>query len=190
MHNTGFLIWLENIPLALACIIENNISVKREYQKTKYFLLAPDETRELNLFKQLPDSYSVVDRLCDILNLNEPDADEAKYILHFLSIPCVLANLERQRILRKRKSNDQQNTIHENERHNYKSMSPLKKQTVFNKKELKYKEMNPIIKQTLFEKLGLKYNEMDPINKQILLDNLHLKYNEMEPLKKKIFLEK
>ena len=34
------------------------------------------------------------------------------------------------RILRKHKSNDQQNTIRENERHNYKSMSPLKKETL------------------------------------------------------------
>ena len=82
VHNTEFLIWLENLPLA--CIIENDISVKREYQKTKYFLLAPDKMCELNLFKHL--SYSVVDRLCDILNLNEPDVDEAKYNLQFLSI--------------------------------------------------------------------------------------------------------
>ena len=35
VHNTGFLIWLENIPLA--CIIENKMSLKKEYQKTKYF---------------------------------------------------------------------------------------------------------------------------------------------------------
>ena len=92
------------------------------------------------------------------------------------------------RILRKHKSNDQQNTIRENERHNYKSMSPLKKETLLNRKELKYKEMDPRIKQPLFKKLGLKYNEMDPINKQILLDNLHLKYN--ETIDKKRFFSK
>ena len=65
VHNTGFLLWLESIPLA--CIIENNMSVKKEHQKKKYFLLAPDETRELNMFKQLPDSHCVVGRLCDVL---------------------------------------------------------------------------------------------------------------------------
>ena len=129
----------------------------------------------MNLFKQLPDSYSVVGRLCDILNLNEPDVNEAKYTLQFLSIPCVLANSERQRILRKHKSNDQQNTIRENERNNYKELNPSKKQALLENLQLRYKEMGPIKKQTLFKKLELKYNEMDPTNKQILLDNLHLK---------------
>ena len=206
LHNTGFLIWLENI--ALACIIENNMSAKKQYHSTKYFLVAPSETRELNLFKQLSDSNSVVDRLCDILNLNEPDVDEAEYILQFLSIPCALAKLERQRILRKHKSNAQKNTIRENERNNYESMSPVKKQGLFKRKKLKYeemtpikkqaflenleskyKEMDPIKKEALFKKLEVQYIEMDPTNKQILLENLHLKYKEMEPLKKKIFLE-
>ena len=41
LHNTGFLIWLENSPLA--CIIENNMSVKKEYHSTKYFLVAPSK---------------------------------------------------------------------------------------------------------------------------------------------------
>ena len=158
VHNTGFLLWLESIPLA--CIIENNMSVKKEHQKKKYFLLAPDETRELNLFKQLPDSHSVVGRLCDVLNLNEPDLHEAKYIIQFLSIPCTLEKLERRRILRKHKSNDQKNMVRENKKNNYKSMSPVKKQALLENLELKYKE------------------------------NLHLKYKEMGPVRKKIFLEK
>ena len=81
VHNTGILIWSENFPLA--CIIENSVSVKKEYHRTKYFLAAPDETRELNLLKQLFDSNSVVDRLCDVLNLNEPDLKVAKYVLQF-----------------------------------------------------------------------------------------------------------
>ena len=146
LHNTGFLIWLESIPLA--CIIENKMSVKREkkHHRTNYFLVAPDETRELNLFKQLSDSNSVVGRLCDVLNLNEPDLDEAKYVLQFLAVPCVLAKLERQRVLRKHKSNDQQNKVLENQRNNYKSMNPVKKQALFKKQELRYKEMNPIKK--------------------------------------------
>ena len=182
VHNTGVLIWLENFPLA--CIIENNMSVKKEYHRTKYFLVAPDEMRELNLFKQLSDSNSVVDRLCDVLNLNEPDLKEAKYVLQFLSIPCVLPELERHRVLRKHKSNDQLNTTRESKRNIYKSMSLVKKH------ELKYKEMDPIKKQALLENLELKYNNMDPVNKQILLENLQLKYKEMEPLKKIIYLEK
>ena len=97
VHNTGFLIQLGNF--ALACIIEINMSVKKERQMTKYFIVSPDETRELNLFKQLPDSHSVVSRLRDILNLNEPDLDRVEYILQFLSIPSVLSKLERQRVL-------------------------------------------------------------------------------------------
>ena len=68
VHNTGIFIRLGN--LALACIIENNMSVKKENRRTKYFIVSLDETRELNLFKPLPNSHSVVGRLCDILNLN------------------------------------------------------------------------------------------------------------------------
>ena len=89
VHNTEFLIQLGNF--ALACIIENIMSVKKERQMTKYFIVSPDETHELNLFKQLPDSPSVVSRLRDILNLNEPDLDRVEYILQFLSIPSVLS---------------------------------------------------------------------------------------------------
>ena len=59
--------------------------------------------------------HSVVGRLCDVLNLNEPDLDKVEYILQFLSIPTVLTNLERQRVLRKHKSHDQQNTVREKE---------------------------------------------------------------------------
>ena len=103
------------------------MSVKKEHQKKKYFLLAPDETRELNLFKQLPDSHSVVGRLCDVLNLNETDLDETKYVIQFLSIPCTLAKLEKRRILRKHKSNDPKTMVRANEKNNYKSMAPVKK---------------------------------------------------------------
>ena len=144
LHNTGFLIWLES--MSLACIIENNMSVKKKNQKSKYFLLAPYETRKLNLFKQLPDSHSVVGRLCDVLNLNEPDLTEAKYIIQFLSIPCTLAKLERQRVLRKHKPNDQKKTVRENKSNNYRSMTPIKRKALLENLELKYKEMNPIKK--------------------------------------------
>ena len=167
------------------------MSVKREkeHHRTNYFLVAPDETRELNLFKQLSDSNSIIGRLCDVLNLNEPDLDEAKYVLQFLAVPCVLAKLERQRVLRKHKSNDQQNKVLKNQRNNYKSMNPVKKQALFKKQELKYKEINPIKKQALLEGLEVKYKQMHPTKKQVLLENLQVKYKEMEPLKK-IFLEK
>ena len=136
------------------------------------------------MFKQLPDSHSVVGRLCDVLNLNKPDLDEAKYIIQFLSI------FEKQRILRKHNSNDQKNMVGENKKNNYSSMSPVKKQALLENLELKYKEQNPIKKQTYLANLHLKYNEMDPTKKQILLVNLHLKYKEMSPMRKKIFLEK
>ena len=141
VHNTEFLIRLGN--LALACITENNMSVKKENQRTKYFIVSPDETRELNLFKPLPNSHSVVGRLCDILNLNEPDLDKVEYILQFLSIPSVLPKLERQRVLRKHKSNDQQNTVRENKRNNYKSMSPVQKQLKLQRNEPNKKASSP-----------------------------------------------
>ena len=187
VNNTGFLIWLANY--ALACIIESNISVKKEYKRTKYFLVSPDETRELNLFKQLTDLHSVVGRLCDILNLNEPRLDEVEYILQFLTIPSVLSKSERQRVLRKHKSNDEQNTVRENKRNDYKSKSTVVKQALLKRLELKYDQMNPISKQNLLENLHLKYKEMDPIWKQNLLENLHLKYREMDPIRKQNLLE-
>ena len=55
------------------------MSVQKENQRTKYFIVSPDETHELNLFKPLPNSQSVVSRLCDILNLKEPDLDKVEY---------------------------------------------------------------------------------------------------------------
>ena len=186
VNNTGFLIWLGNY--ALACIIESKMSVKKEHQRRKYFLVSPDETRELNLFKELTDSHSVVSRLCDILNLNEPHLDEVEYILQFLSIPSVLPKSERQRVLRKHKSNDQQNTVRENKRNDYKSKSTVEKQALLKRLELKYEQMDPISKQNL-ENLHLKYKEMDPIRKQNLLENLHLKYKEMDPIRKQNLLE-
>ena len=187
VNNTGFLMWLANY--ALACIIESNMSVKKEYKRTKYFLVSPDETRELNLFKQLTDSHSVVSRLCDILNLNEPHLDEVEYILQFLSIPSVLPKSERQRVLRKHKSNDQQNTVRENKRNDYKSKSTVEKQALLKRLELKCDQMDPISKQNLLENLQLKYKEMDPINKQNHLENVHLKYKQMDPIKKQVLLE-
>ena len=168
---------------ALACIIESNVSVKKEHQRTKHFLVSPDETSELNLFKQLTDSHSVVGRLCDILNLNEPHLDEVEYILQFLSISSVLPKSERQRVLRKYKSNDQQNTVHENKRNNYKSKSTVEKQALLKRLELKYDQMDPISKQNLLENLHLKYKEMDHTWKQNRLENLHLKYKEMDPIR-------
>ena len=128
------------------------MSVKKEKQRTKYFIVSPDETHELiNLFTKLPDSHSVVGRLCDILNLNKPDLDEVEYVFQFLSIPSVLTNLERQTVLRKHKSHNQQNMICENKRNDYKSMRPVEKQALVKKHELKYREMNPIKKQALLK---------------------------------------
>ena len=168
VHSTGFLLWLQSIPLA--CIIENNMSVKKEHQKKKYFLLAPDETRELNLFKQLPDSHSVVGRLYDVLKLNEPDLDEAKYIIQFLSIPCTLAKLEKQRIRRKHKSNDQKNMVRKNNKNNYNSMSPVKKQALHEKQAMVYKAMDSSKKEAYRERsranMKRKYHSMNEQHKK------------------------
>ena len=69
MNNAGFLICFENG--SLACIIQNRKCVKTR-KRTKYFLLVANESGEVNLFKELPESRSVVDRLCKYPNLNEP----------------------------------------------------------------------------------------------------------------------
>ena len=107
-------------------------------------------------------------RLCDILNLNATDIDQADYILQFLSVPCTLEKLERQRILRKHKSNNQQNTVLENrERNNYMSMSPAKKQAFVKKAETNIQKTGP--RQAVLENLHLRYKEMDPANKQNFL---------------------
>ena len=81
-NNTGFLISFDTDQLA--CIIQNKTSAETRSNRPKYFLLALGETRKLNLLKALPDPSSVVNRLCEYLNLNEPQLEQTEYILQFL----------------------------------------------------------------------------------------------------------
>ena len=97
----------------------------------------------------------------------------------FLSIPCTLEKLERRRILRKHKSNDQKNMVRENKKNNYKSMSPVKKQALLENLELKYKE-----------NLHLKYKEMGPIRTKIFLEKQAMVYKAMHSSKKEAHRER
>ena len=187
MNNAGFLICFENS--SLACIIQDRKCVKTS-QRTKYFLLAADENREVNLFKELPDSRSVVDRLCEYLNLNEPDLQETEYMLQFLSIPCSVTRSEKRRILRNHKSNEQNEKIRETKKMNNKFMCPIKKKVLNESKVLKYKQMDPIKKKVLNESKVLKYKQIDPIKKKVLNESKVLKYKEMDPFQKNVFREK
>ncbi len=144
------------------------MSVKNKSWRTKYFLLAPDENHDLNLFKELPDSHSVVDRLCEYLNLNEPDLEKTEYMLQFLSTPCSVTRLEKQRILQNHKSNMQKEKIQETKKKNNKFMCPIKKKFLNETKVIKYKQMDPIKEKVLNESKVLKYEQMDPIKKKFL----------------------
>ena len=91
-QNMGFLLWLSNY--CFGCIIHGHINRKKA--TAKYFIISSDETRELNLFKELPDPHSVVARFCDVLNFNDPDLQEVKYIIQFLSSSSTLEKSEKQ----------------------------------------------------------------------------------------------
>ena len=65
---------------------------------TKYFIISSDETCKLSLFKELPDPHFVVARFCDVLDFNEPDLQEVKYIIQFLSSSSTLAKSEMQKV--------------------------------------------------------------------------------------------
>ncbi len=81
-HNTGFLIGFENDDV-IACIIQNKMHVKKQNQRAKYFLLVFNETCQLNLSKELPDSRSVVDTLCDYFY--EPGLNETATMIMFFN---------------------------------------------------------------------------------------------------------
>ncbi len=167
MNNAGFLICFENS--SLACIIQNRKCVKTS-KRTKYFLLAADESREVNLFKELPDSRSVVDRLCEYLDLNEPDLEETEYMLQFLSIPCSVTRSEKQKVLRNHKSNEQNEKIQETKKRNNKFMYTLKKKVINETKVIKYKQMDPIKKKVLNQSKLLKSKQIDPMKKKFLMN--------------------
>jgi hypothetical protein len=89
-ENTGFLIWLSNH--CLGCVIVN------QRQQTKYFILSSSETCELNLLKLFSDPHPLVSRLCDILELTDPNIEEAEYLIQFLSCKSTLTKSEKQKV--------------------------------------------------------------------------------------------
>ena len=115
-QSTGFLLWLSSY--CFGCIMQENINKKK--QVTKYFILSSGETRELNLLKPLLDSNSVVARFFDILDLNYPGLEETKYAVQFLLCMNTIKKSEKQKLLRKHKSNKQKEKVCENKRKAYK----------------------------------------------------------------------
>jgi hypothetical protein len=88
-QNTGFLIWLSNH--CLACVIVN------QRKQTKYFILSSTETCELNLLKPFSDPHPLVSRFCDILELTDPNIEEAEYLIQFLSCQSTPTKSEKQK---------------------------------------------------------------------------------------------
>ena len=182
----GFLTWLSNY--CFGCIIHNQINRKRP--TTKYFIISSAETRELNLFKELPDPHFVVARLCDVLDFNDPNVQEVKYIIQFLSSSSTLKKSEKQKVQRKHKSTKQSKLYKERLRNKnalkYKEMDFGKKRELSIKNSLKYKEMERGKKSELRKKNALKYKEMESGKKSELRKKNALKFKEVDPTKKKV----
>ena len=183
-RNMGFLIWLSN---CFGCIIHNQINRKRP--TTKYFIISSAETRELNLFKELPDPHFVVARLCDVLDFNDPNVQAVKYIIQFLSSSSTLKKSEKQKVQRKHKSTKQSKLYKERlcnkNALKYKEMDSGKKRELSITNSLKYKEMERVKKSELRKKNALKYKEMESGKKSELRKKNSLKFKEMDPTKKK-----
>ena len=125
--------------------------------------------------KALPDPSSDVNRLCEYLNLNEPQLEQTEYILQFLSIPCSVTKLEKQRLLRNHKSKEQKQKKKENNKRNYKCMRPIKKKVLNESKAMIYRAMSPSEKEV--------YDKRNRENKKI-------KYKQMDHIEKRTFSEK
>ncbi len=162
-QNTGFLIWLSNY--CLACVIVN------QRKRTKYFILSSSETRELNLLKPFSDPCPLVSRFCDILQLTDPDIEEAEYMIQFLSCQSTLTKSEKQKVQLKHKYTKEKELLCENKRKRYKSMDPIQKRDLSNKNALKYSEMDPEKKKERSKRKSIKYKEMDPLVKRKLNEN-------------------
>ena len=177
VQNKGFVIWLSNY--CFACIVHKQVYRKRE--KTKYFIVSSDETRKLNLFKELANAYLVVNRFCDILDFNNIEEQEVKYTLQFVSTTSTLTNLERKKVLRE---HFKMNAL------KYKEMDQDKKNELSKKNSLKYKNMDSLKKKVLNEKKSVKYHAMDPCEKKVLLEKQSISYKQMETSAKKACLQR
>ena len=163
------MIWFSNY--CLACII---VSLR---QQTKYFILSSSETHELNLLKPFSDPHPLVSRFCDILELIDPNMEEAEYLVQFLSCQTTLTKSEKQKIQRK-----------------HKSMDPIKKEALCNKNAMKYKSMHPSEKKAVLEKRAISYKEMGTSEKEACLkrnrSNMKRNYHAMTHSDKKELLQK
>ena len=62
IQNTGFFISLWNY--FIACVMQD---APNKEEKTKYFLLSINETRELKILENVTDSTSAMNKLCNLL---------------------------------------------------------------------------------------------------------------------------
>ena len=134
---------------------------------------------ELNLLKPLHDTNSVVARFCDVLDLNYPGLEETKYAVQFLLCVNTIEKSEKQKLLRKHKSNKQKEKVCENKRKAYKFLD-VRKEHLCNENSCKYKKIK------LREKKVLQSKETDPFEKKRLAAiKKDLNTREWTPIKRK-----
>ena len=103
-ENTGFLLWTSSY--CLSCIFQHGNGTRQK--RTKYFLVACDESQTINLFENVTDS--LINKFCNIVS-HKLKSDEIEYNIQFLSCSCQSTKPERQKITQKHKSSTQKKLI-------------------------------------------------------------------------------
>ena len=151
-ENTAFFLGLSNY--CFACIFQYANNTR---QKTKYYLVACNETQTVNLFETFTDTGSVIDKICNIVK-QKLKCEEIEYDIQFLSCSCHLTKSERQKVLRKHKSTTQKRSLSDKRKQSlhictwYAKLESSKKKIRSEKATLNYKSMDPIKKKGLGEK--------------------------------------
>ena len=150
LENTACLLGLSNY--CFACIFQYANNTR---QKTKYYLVACNETQTVNLFETFTDTGSVIDKICNIVK-QKLKCEEIEYDIQFLSCSCHLTKSERQKVLTKHKSTTQKMSLSDKRKQSlhtwYANLEPSKKKIRSEKATLNYKSMDPIKKKGLGEK--------------------------------------
>ena len=105
-ENTGFLFWTSSY--CLSCIFQHDNGTRQK--RTKYFLVACDESQTINLFENFTDSDSLINKFCNIVS-HKLKSDEIEYNIQFLSCSCQSTKSEKQKITQKHKSSTQKKLI-------------------------------------------------------------------------------
>ena len=207
-ENTAFFLGLSNY--CFACIFQYANNTR---QKTKYYLVACNETQTVNLFETFTDTGSVIDKIGNIVK-QKLKCEEIEYDIQFLSCSCHLTKSERQKVLRKHKSTTQKRSLSDKRKQslhictwyaklesskkkirsekatlNYKSMDPIKKKSLREKNTKKYKSMDPMKKNVILETKANEYKSLAAMKKKVLIETKTEKYKSMDPMKKKLILE-